>query len=227
MTCLAVSGNDVIAGTEEAHVLRLNGQTLGIDESFDRLPERAAWYTPWGGPAATRSIARDDGTVLVNVHVGGIARSDAGGQWRALVDIDVDVHQVAVAPDGSLLAATGAAGFGRSADGGGTWEWDSNGLHGSYCRAVTVAGDQVLLTASTGPRGAEGAVYRRPLGEQGDWQRVTEFAKGNIDTYWLAAVDETATYVTGDGSVWISHDAGLSWDPVRDMTAAPRAIALL
>jgi hypothetical protein len=227
LTCLAASGDDAIVGTEEAHVLRLTGQSLAIEESFDQLPERASWYTPWGGPASTRSIARNDGMVLVNVHVGGIARSDAGGPWRALVDIDVDVHQVAVAPDGSLLAATGAAGFGRSIDGGETWQWDSDGLHGSYCRAVAVAGDQVLLTASTGPAGTQGAVYRRPLGELGNWQRVSDFAKGNIDTYWLAALGDTATYVTRDGAVWTSSDAGLSWQHDSDVTAAPRAVALL
>ncbi len=227
LTCLAASGEDVMVGTDEAHVLTRSGPTLVADESFDRLPERAAWYTPWGGPASTRSMARDNGTVLVNVHVGGIARRDAGGQWRALVDIDVDVHQVAVAPDGSLLAATGAAGFGRSTDGGATWQWDSDGLHGSYCRAVAVAGDQVLLTASTGPGAREGAVYRRPLGEEGAWQRVTDFADGNIDTYWVATLGDTAAYVTRGGAVWISHDAGGSWDHLSDLTGAPRAIALV
>jgi hypothetical protein len=227
LTCLAVSEDDAIVGTEEAHILRLTGPTLALDESFDRLPERASWYTPWGGPASTRSIARHDGTVLVNIHVGGIARSDAGGEWRALVDIDVDVHQVAVAPDGSLLAATGAAGFGRSTDGGASWQWDSDGLHGSYCRAVAVAGDQVLLTASTGPASTQGAVYRRPLAKQGEWQRISELVKGNIDTYWLAARGDIAAYVTRDGAVWVSHDAGLSWVHDSDVTAVPRAVALL
>ena len=227
MTCLAASDDGVIVGTTEAHLLRLDGQTLAIDESFDRLPERASWYTPWGGPASTRSIARDDEAVLVNVHVGGIARSEAGGPWRALVDIHVDVHQIAAAPDGSLLAATGAAGFGRSIDDGATWRWDSDGLHGSYCRAVAVAGDQVLLTASTGPGGSQGAVYRRPLGKEGTWQRVTDFAKGNIDTYWLAAAGDTAVYVSHDGALFMTADAGSTWDHVSDFTAAPRAVALM
>jgi hypothetical protein len=227
LTCVTACGEDVIVGSDEAHVLTRSGPSLVVDESFDRLPERTAWYTPWGGPASTRSMARDNGSVLVNVHVGGIARRDAGGPWRALVDIDVDVHQVAVAPDASLVAATGAAGFGRSIDGGETWKWDSDGLRGSYCRAVAVAGDQVLLTASTGPRAREGAVYRRPLGDEGAWRQVTDFAKGNIDTYWVAALDDTAAYVTGEGAVWISHDAGGSWDHLSDVAATPRAVALV
>jgi photosystem II stability/assembly factor-like uncharacterized protein len=70
-------------------------------------------------------------------------------------------------------------------------------------------------------------VYRRPLGGRGHWQRVSEFAKGNIDTYWLATLGETATYVTRDGAVWTSHDAGRSWEHASDVTATPRAVALL
>jgi hypothetical protein len=227
LTCLAASAEDVIVGTAEAHVLRLNGRTLVLDESFDHLPERASWYTPWGGPPDTRSIAADADRVFVNIHVGGVARSDGRGPWRSLVDIDVDVHQIAVAPDGSLLAATGAAGFGRSTDGGTSWRWDSEGLHGSYCRAVAVAGDEVLLSASTGPFGSQGAVYRRRLGGTGDWQRVTELVKGNINTFWLAAAGDWAAYLTQEGELWVSDDAGSTWDHVSDLTATPRAVALL
>ncbi|HSS10453.1 MAG TPA: hypothetical protein VLL25_11245, partial [Acidimicrobiales bacterium] len=227
LTCLVASGDGLMVGTAEAHVLRLSDPTLVLDESFDRLPERASWYTPWGGPPDTRSMAADADSVLVNIHVGGVARRDRSGPWRSLVDIDVDVHQIAVAPDGSLLAATGAAGFGRSTDAGATWEWDSDGLHGSYCRAVTVAGDEVLLTASTGPRGTQGAVYRRQLGRQGGWERISDLVKGNIDTFWLAASGETAAYVTQDGQLWASDDAGSTWDHVSDLTAAPRALALV
>ena len=228
LTCLLPHPEGLLVGTAEAHLLRLDGRTLATVESFDELPERSSWYTPWGGPADTRSLASvDTETLLVNVHVGGVACRDPGDAWRALVDIDVDVHQIAVAPDdASLVVATGAAGFGRSTDGGETWRWDHDGLHGSYCRAVAVAGDTVLLTASTGPFRTRGAVYRRPLGATSPWERVSDLFDANIDTFWLAAREDDAAFVTGDGQVWVSADAGASWAPADKVDGRPRALAV-
>jgi hypothetical protein len=224
LNCLSSEGPQLIVGTVGAHVLRLLDSTLVEDESFDDLPERRTWYTPWGGPPDTRSVATSGETALVNIHVGGVARSNGGGPWTALVDIDVDVHQIAVGPDGSLLVATGAAGFGRSADGGQTWRFDHDGLHASYCRAVAVSGDQVLLSASTGPGRTRGAIYRRPLGASGEWERVTDLVSGNIDTFWLAGFsDGAAAYLTQDGGVWRSADAGGSWDRIDKVAGTPRA----
>jgi hypothetical protein len=226
LTCVLATAGELTAGTAEAHVLRLDGDALVADKSFDDLPERADWYTPWGGPADTRSLAGDDDTVLVNIHVGGIARSDGGGPWRALVDIDVDVHQVVIAPDGSYLAASGAAGFGRSTDGGSNWAWDADGLHGSYCRAVAVAGDHVLLSASTGPGRSRGALYRRPLGAGGAWDRVSELVDGNIDTFLLAAAGEQAAFVTEAGVLWTSDDAGATWRGSDQSHGRARGVAI-
>jgi hypothetical protein len=211
LTCLQLTGAGVLVGTMQGHLLRLAGDHLEVDPSFDTQGGRDSWYTPWGAPADTRSIAAMGDTVFVNLHVGGIVSRFGDGPWRPLVDIHVDVHQVATAPDGSLLAATGAAGFGRSTDGGSTWTWDHDGLHGSYCRAVAVAGDQVLLTASTGPHHTRGAVFRRRLGGQHRWEQVSEPVNGNIDTFWLAAAGEEAAYVTEDGAVWTSDDSGATW----------------
>jgi hypothetical protein len=208
LTCLSAGGPQPLAGTVGAHVLHLVDGTLLVDEAFDELPERKTWYE------------------LVNIHVGGVARRDRGGPWGALVDIDVDVHQVMLAPDGSIVVATGAVGFGRSADGGQTWRWDHDGLHGSYCRAVAVAGDQVLLTASTGPGRTRGAVYRRALGAEGPWQRVTDLVSGNIDTFWLTARQDAAAFVAPDGEVWRSGDAGATWERADKVAGSPRAVIL-
>jgi hypothetical protein len=211
LTCLQLTGAGLLVGTRQGHLLRLAGDHLEVDASFDTQAGRDSWYTPWGAPADTRSIAALGDTVFVNAHVGGIVSREGDGPWRPLVDIHVDVHQVAAAPDGSLLAATGSAGFGRSTDRGSTWSWDHDGLHGSYCRAVAVAGDQVLLTASTGPHHTRGAVYRRPLGGEHQWQGVSEPVNGNIDTFWLAAAGDEAAFVTEDGTAWRSDDCGASW----------------
>jgi hypothetical protein len=205
-------------------VVRLDGDELVPWTSFDDAPGRARWHTPWGGPPDTRSIAGRDDAVLVNVHVGGVVRSDDGETWHPLVDIDVDVHQVVVAPDASVLVATGAAGFGRSTDGGATWRWDHGGLHGSYCRAVAMAGEFVLLSASTGPGHTRGAVYRRGLGQAGSWERVTELVDGNVDTFWLDASPDLAAFVTDDGSLWTSADDGATWERATGPSARPRAV---
>jgi hypothetical protein len=241
LTCLAVArdGDGVLVGTTGAHLARVvdgsggggGGGRIEVDGEFDALADRQRWYTPWGDPPDTRSIAvdPDDGSPLVNIHVGGVARRTPGDGWRALVDIDVDVHQVLVAPDGSYLVATGAAGFGRSTDHGRTWRWDADGMHGSYCRAVAVTGggDQVLVSASEGPHQATGAVYRRPLGSDGAWQRVTPMVDGNVDTAWLAGDTggTSAAFVTQDGVLFVSTDAGATWDEAGPTPAPPRALA--
>ena len=90
-------------------------------ESFEAIDGRDAWYTPWGDPADVRSIAAAlDGTLHVNVHVGGVARSrDAGRSWAPTVDIESDVHQVLAHPArADVVLAAAAAGFGLSRDGG-------------------------------------------------------------------------------------------------------------
>jgi len=75
-TCFARTQRGLFVGTARAHLVR-DGDVV---ESFDAVPGRDDWYTPWGGPPDTRSIAEAaDGTLHVNVHVGGIPRSRDGG----------------------------------------------------------------------------------------------------------------------------------------------------
>jgi hypothetical protein len=240
LTCIAAVGSGVLIGTVGAHIAHASADgTLRVDVDFDALDERATWYTPWGSPPDTRSIAFDGatGATLVNVHVGGVACRGGIGPgveadaWRALVDIDVDVHQIVVAPDGSYLVATGAAGYGRSTDGGRTWRWDADGMHGSYCRAVAVTGDgdHVLVSASTGPSGGPGAgaIYRRPLTSTGAWERVTPMVDGNVDTGRLAGEPSggAAAFATESGDVFTSADGGATWEPAPRPPAAVSAVA--
>jgi hypothetical protein len=227
LTCLHPRRSGLMLGSAEAHLLHLSDGVVEQDDAFEEAPGRSSWYTPWGGPADTRSIASEDGTTFVNVHVGGVMKSDGGSSWVPLVDIDVDVHQVATAPDGSVLLATGSSGFGRSTDQGSTWRWDSTGLHSSYCRAVAVTGDHVLLSASTGPHGGSGALYRRRLGSEDRWERVSEMVQGNIDTHCLVTVGRSAAFVTEDGVLWASQDEGASWAVMGDKHRQPRSVALV
>ena len=218
LNCVVEASGDVWAGAAEAHLLKLaNGQLEDV-ASFDKVEGREGWYTPWGGPPDVRSLsAGPDGVLYANVHVGGIVRStDGGATWEPTIDVDTDVHRVVAHPEtpALVLAALGAGGLAMSADGGGTWAFGTGGLHATYCRAVTIAGDAVLLSASTGPFGGRGAVYRRPL-SGGAFERCTsglpDSFGSNIDSHWLDARGTDAAFGTPDGEVYASTDAGQTW----------------
>src|SRR5207247_2735347 len=104
-TVIADTAAGVLVGTSEARLLRVEDGSLRPIAGFDDADGRSGWYTPWGGPPDTRSMADWDDDVYVNVHVGGIVRSDDRGQtWSPTIDVDADVHQVATA-EGLVLAA--------------------------------------------------------------------------------------------------------------------------
>ncbi|HSF06077.1 MAG TPA: hypothetical protein VLG10_09845 [Methylomirabilota bacterium] len=220
-TCLAPTPAGLLVGTEQAHLFRLAGDRLTPVEPFEQAEGRATWYTPWGDPADVRSIAVGAGAsapIYVNVHVGGVLRSaDGERDWHAMLDIEIDVHQVIAHPTrpGTVLVAA-ADGLGVSRDGGESWELTTAGLSAHYSRAVAIAGDWVLLTASTGPGGRRSAVYRRRLDEGGDLERcrhgLPEWFSRNIDTACLAAAGPVVAFGTEDGRVFRSLDAGTSWE---------------
>ena len=232
-TCLAATPRGLLVGTARAHLLRLERDRLVPVPSFDEAEGRDEWYTPWGAPADVRSIsAGAEGEVYVNVHVGGVVRStDGGATWRPTLNIEHDVHQVLALPARPGLVLVAAAdGFGVSEDGGDTWRWDNAGLHAHYCRAVALADDTVLLSASTGHRGRRATVYRRRLdgNERFEPCRVglPEWFANNVDTGCLAAWGRTVVVGTGDGCVFLSADAGEHWDAVAKGLAPVRAVAL-
>ena len=232
-TCLAATPAALLVGTARAHLLRFEADRLVPVSSFDDAEGRDAWYTPWGAPADVRSIsAGADGALYVNVHVGGVLRSvDGGAAWRPTLDIEHDVHQVLVPPGHPGLVLVAAAdGFGRTADGGDTWQWENDGLHAHYCRAVAVAGDTVLISASTGHHGRRAAVYRRPLDGSARFDRcrigLPEWFGDNVDTGCLTARGRTAVIGTEDGSVFLSEDGGERWDIIAKGLQSVRAVAI-
>jgi len=230
--CLIADGVDLLIGTAEAHLLRLSGGSLEVIDAFDRADGRDTWYTPWGGPPDTRSLSRgSDGVLFANVHVGGILRSrDSGASWEPTLDIDDDVHQVLAHPTaaGHVFAAA-AVGLLWSTDGGDMWTRETDGLLGTYSRAVAVAGETLLLSASDGHRGGHAAVYRAPL-VGGSLERcdagLPEWFDGNIDTHRLAAAGPTAVVGTADGRVFVSEDEGRTWELADDQLAPIRAVGI-
>jgi len=120
-TCLAMT-DAMHVGTSEARLFRLTDGKAEPVEAFDATEGRDTWYTPWGGPPATRSISEWGQDVYVNVHVGGILHTaDSGRTWEPTIDIDADVHQVATAK--TLFSRPGARGLSASTDKGATWSF--------------------------------------------------------------------------------------------------------
>lgn len=228
-TCLAATPGGLLVGTAGAGLWRwTEGGPVRV-ESFERVPGRDGWSTPWGDPPDTRSIAADAGGPLyVNVHVGGVARStDDGASWSPTIDVDADVHQVATHP---YVFVAAAEGLGVSADGGDSWETETEGLHARYCRAVAVTEDAVLVSASTGPGGRRAALYRREL-DGGRFERcrdgLPEWFGDNLDTHCLAARGRVVVLGTEDGVVYTSTDGGRAFAVLAKGLPAVRAVVLL
>ena len=211
--CIQPTPETVWIGANEARLFGLEHDDLSEDEFFSTAPGRDAWYTPWGAPADIRSMTLDaDHTLYINVHVGGILRYDNTGVVPTL-DIESDVHQVAAHPSqkGAVFAAA-ALGLAHSHNGH-DFDFRTEGLHAPYCRAVAVLEDQVLVSASTGPRTTQGRLYRGDLWE-GPLEPLTdglpEWFDGNLNTHCLVIKGDTVFAGHGD-TVWRSDDGGGAW----------------
>lgn len=215
--CVQPTPDTIWIGADEARLFALGEGEVTEDEFFTHAPGRDTWYTPWGAPADVRSMTLDaDLTLYVNVHVGGILRYDDAGPVPTL-DIDADVHQVAAHPtlQGAVFAAT-ARGLAFSHNGH-DFDFRTKGLHATYCRAITVLDDRVVVSASTGPGTGQGRLYTGPLWEdhlEPVTDGVPDWFDSNVDTHCLVGSGDTVHVAHGD-KVWRSEDRGASWAGLR------------
>ncbi|MEE2659471.1 MAG: hypothetical protein VX733_13275 [Candidatus Latescibacterota bacterium] len=235
--CLRVVSDEplvMLVGTEPAHLFRVTGDGLAVRvESFDRMGGRDQWSTPWGGPAAVRSLADSGRSLYADIHVGSIARSsDNGDSWEPVRgDIHPDVHQVATcsaAPD-RIYANTADAIF-ISEDRGDSWRHSVEGFVSRYGRAVAVHPrdpDLLLASVSRGPHKGEGRLYRSADGGE-SWEHVRggfpPFVEGNIDTFCLGFDDDCA-WAAVSNTLYRSDDYGVRWQECWEAPAEIRAIA--
>lgn len=227
--CVVAFGDELLVGADDARILRVVDGEVEPVTGFDTVEGRDGWYTPWGAPPATRSLAVDEHDVIyANVHVGGVVVStDRGVSWKpSSIDVDSDVHEVVSPSAGTLLAACGMGGLARTEDGGSTWSASHDGLHASYCRAVAVAGDTVLLSASTGPSTSRSAVYRRALDGAGAFSRCSDWLDDNVDSGCIGAGGQHAAFGTSDGRCFVSRDAGVTWDLAAEGLGAVSAVVV-
>jgi photosystem II stability/assembly factor-like uncharacterized protein len=232
-TCLLLDGDAIWIGTETGRLVTVRGPEVTAVTAFDDIDGHEKWYTPWGAPAAVRSMdIDDDGVIYVGVHVGGIVMSrDGGATWTPTAfDIDWDVHQLSTVPDfaQTVVAACGT-GLAITTDQGDNWDVVTAGLHANYCRAVAVSGETLIVSASQGPEGEQSTLYRIAI----DGDRFVPCEKGlptwfsgNIDTHCLAAWDESVVCGTPDGSIYVSDDSGVKWAQIAADLPPIRAIAL-
>lgn len=215
LNCILEAGDDLYVGTEAAHLMTLRDGGLEIVSGFEDVEGRDEWFTPWGGPPDVRSLAVGPGGELyVNVHVGGIVKRD-GTTWQPTIDISTDVHEIRFS--GDLLVAACGIGLAESGDGGYAWNYDDEGLHARYARAVAVGADFLYLTVAHGPRGGDAGVYRQPCDGTTPFERcdLPSFAN-NIDTGCLDARDSNVLFGTDDGELYRSIDHGKTWSLVTD-----------
>lgn len=217
---MAAANDGLLIGHEGARASFLDargGEPVALS-SFESVPGRGTWENPAAATPDLRSVAvTTDGTWFLNVHVGGVWRSDdRGASWVSVIEPDADVHEV-VASDGRVAVAA-AAGFASSDDKGETWRWTTGGLHAAYARAVALDGDVCYVTTSTGPRTTDGRLYRGRIGEDFVQCRggLPESFPYNLDTGSLTAADGAVALGTRDGHVFRSLDGGSSFDLIAE-----------
>jgi hypothetical protein len=239
VSCCVAVGANVIAGTEDARLLRIDrGGHVEPLRAFQDTPGRERWYAGGmvvdgvyrGPPLGVRSItATCDGNVLLaNVHVGGIPRSvDGGLTWQPTIDVDADVHEVRAHPSRpALVAAATAVGLAISRDAGATWTIEADGLHARHCAAVTFVGDDILVSAAADPFAEEAAVYRRQSGGLLPVAGLPRWTHGLVDTHALAASGATVALADKRGYVYLSRDHGETWTCVHERLPFPSSVVI-
>ena len=244
LSCIACSGDQVFAGTDDAAILKLTsaGELRAI-EGFADVGGREHWYAGTavingevvGPPLGVRSMTAtaDASALLANVHVGGIARSaDNGRHWVPTIDIDYDVHEVSAHPSrpDDVVAAAGV-GLCLSTDGGRSWALTTDGLHAKYCSAARYCGDTIFVAASEHHFSPCGALYRRAPHTSATLERVSnglpEWLDGIVDTACIGTLGSRIAIADRGGHIYESPDAGSGWFLRADGFKSPSAIILL
>lgn len=229
---LAVSPADgaVYAGTEPSRlfVSRDGGQNWQELEALRQIPSASTWsFPPRPWTSHVRWIApspHDAKLLLVGIELGGLMRSEDGGQtWSDhRAGAQRDVHALAWHPTvpGRAYEA-GGGGAAWSHDGGKTWQAADAGRNRDYTWGLVTDPkdpDCWYISASMGPRqahsndvSAEAYIYRWRGG--GPWEALGGGLPQPLDShpYALASVSGSLFAGLGDGRIYRSEDGGDTW----------------
>jgi hypothetical protein len=231
---VAVSAADgsVYAGCEPSRLfVARDGDSWRELEALQAIPSKATWsFPPRPWTSHVRWIApnpHEASVLLVGIELGGLMRSDDGGESFAdhRPGAQRDVHALAWHPDvpGWAYEAAGG-GTAWSSDWGDRWEPLDAGRDRHYAWALAV--DPVeprrwFVSVSPGPfqahgRGSAGAfVYR--LRDDLSWEALDGGLPQPLDAmpYALLFVGERLFAGLRDGRLYASPDGGDTWEQLR------------
>lgn len=255
--CLApdpLNPGAILAGTEPARLFRSRdgGRTWQELAGITRIPGHEKWFLPYSPRAgALRNVyAPPDraGRLFASVEVGGLLRSDDGGEtWTcAPVIEDEDIHHITGHPDQPdlLYASLGYAslthrwrdderhqfgGIGRSRDGGKTWEK----LETDYTRATLVPPSRPdLVVAGPAPEvGRKGRIVVSSNG--GDtWEPASdglETPMPDMVELFVTSPDNDIWAITSGGRLFRAVPGEWAWRPAlpADATLNVQSVAFV
>jgi photosystem II stability/assembly factor-like uncharacterized protein len=234
----------VLAGTEPAAIFlsQDGGETWTERPEVAALRDEHGWYLPYSPEAGCVrgfAFAFDGQRIYAAVEVGGLLRSDDGGETWHLAPgstgktdrqtegfIHPDVHSVVVHPwSPDLVFAPTGGGLFRSKDGGEIWEH----LYRCYCRAVwsDPAEAKHLVFGPADSVDRNGRIERSYDGG-GTWQRASE----GLDVPWarhmverFTRVDQELLAVLSNGDLLAAPLINLQWRRILPEAGWVRAVA--
>jgi photosystem II stability/assembly factor-like uncharacterized protein len=228
---VAVSPADgsVYVGSEPSGLFRSRDGGASWRElaALVELPSAPTWSfppRPWTSHvSAIAPHPKDAGVLLVGIELGGLMRSDDGGEtWQDhRQGAQRDVHAVAWHPWADDRAyQSGGGGAARSRDRGRTWRRADEGRDRSYCWGLAVDGveaDSWYVSASSGPRAAHGGgradagIFRWRA--EGPWQPLGGPVSRPLHDMPYALVAHGGRLIAGlrSGRILLSDDQGDTW----------------
>jgi photosystem II stability/assembly factor-like uncharacterized protein len=242
---VAVSPADatVYAGCEPSMLFssRDGGRTWHELETLREIPSAPTWsFPPRPWTSHVRWIApspHEAGLILVGIELGGVMRSEDGGETWAdhRPGAKLDAHALAWHPKARGRAYEAAGdGSAWSFDGGDTWWATDEGRDRHYVWALAVDPldpDTWFVSAAPGAyhahtdRPAEAHLYR--WRGRGPWEPLT--GASDVMPYALAVGNGDLFAGYRDGRIDVSSDGGDSWRRLAlsgDPLAAVRALAV-
>ena len=243
---VAISAADdaFYAGCEPSMLFRSDdrGRTWRELSALREIPSAPTWsFPPRPWTSHVRWIApspHDAGLLLAGIELGGLMRSEDGGEtWSDhRPGAQRDVHALAWHPaEPGRGYEAGGGGAAWSSDGGLTWEPADDGRDRHYTWALAVDPDEPdrwYVSASTGPfaahgRGhAEARVYRWE--GEGPWKPLDgglEQPLGSM-AYALLAAGGRLFLGLANGTLFESDDRGDAWTSLELDRPLARVIAL-